>query len=99
VNLTKLDLSDRIEFGLIHLHFKQMKERILKNWTLTRALFLVLGTIIIIQSILSQQWFGVLFGSYFASMGLFSFGCAAGNCYSGSCATAPRKHQEIHPKK
>ncbi|AEA44845.1 hypothetical protein Fluta_2866 [Fluviicola taffensis DSM 16823] len=94
MNFTKLDLSDRIEFGLIHLHFKQMKERILKNWTLTRALFLVLGTIIIIQSILSQQWFGILFGSYFASMGLFSFGCAAGNCYGGSCAVETKKSSE-----
>jgi hypothetical protein len=29
---------------------------------------------------MSQQWFGVVFGGYFASMGLFAFGCAAGNC-------------------
>ncbi|MGE3823060.1 MAG: hypothetical protein AB7G44_02460 [Bacteroidia bacterium] len=29
---------------------------------------------------MDKQWFGVFFGGYFASMGIFSFGCAAGNC-------------------
>lgn len=76
-----------------------MKERILKNWTLTRALFLVLGTIILVQAILDQQWFGILFGSYFAAMGLFSIGCAGGNCYGGSCAVDPKKASEMtNPK-
>lgn len=63
---------------------KRMKDRLLKNWTLTRALFVVLGTVVIVQAILERQWFGIVFGSYFASMGLFSFGCASGNC-AGSC--------------
>jgi hypothetical protein len=57
-----------------------MKERILKNWTFTRALYLLIGTAVIVQSVMSKQWFGVAFGGYFASMGLFAFGCAAGNC-------------------
>jgi hypothetical protein len=34
---------------------------------------------------MSKQWFGVAFGGYFASMGLFAFGCGAGNCYTGNC--------------
>lgn len=63
-----------------------MKERILTNWTFTRALYLLMGSALIIQSAVSQQWFGVLFGGYFASMGLFAFGCAAGNCFGGNCA-------------
>jgi hypothetical protein len=63
-----------------------MKQRILTNWTFARALFLVVGITVIVQSVLSQQWFGVFFGGYFASMGLFAFGCAAGNC-----ATKPQK--------
>ena len=63
-----------------------MKERILTNWTFTRALYLLMGSALIIQSAISQQWFGVLFGSYFASMGLFAFGCAAGNCFGENCA-------------
>ncbi len=64
-----------------------MKERILTNWTFTRALYLVMGIAVIVQSVINQQWFGVAFGGYFASMGLFAFGCAAGNCYGGNCAT------------
>lgn len=57
-----------------------MKERILTGWTFTRALYVVLGAFLIGQSIMDKQWFGVFFGGYFASMGIFSFGCAAGNC-------------------
>lgn len=63
-----------------------MKERILNNWTFMRALYLLIGTAIIVQSIMSQEWFGVAFGGYFASMGLFAFGCAAGNCFGGNCS-------------
>ena len=64
-----------------------MKERILTNWTFARALYLVMGIAVVVQSIMSQQWFGVAFGGYFAAMGLFAFGCAAGNCYGGNCST------------
>jgi hypothetical protein len=64
-----------------------MKERILTNWTFMRALYLLMGIAVIVQAVMSQQWFGVAFGGYFASMGLFAFGCDAGNCYSGNCAT------------
>jgi hypothetical protein len=66
-----------------------MKQRILTNWTFTRALFLVVGINVIVQSVLSQQWFGAIFGGYFAAMGLFAFGCASGNCFGGNCATEP----------
>ncbi len=65
-----------------------MKVRILTNWTFTRALYLLIGIAVIVQSVMSQQWFGVAFGAYFASMGLFAFGCAAGNC-----ATGPQQKQ------
>jgi hypothetical protein len=64
-----------------------MKDRILKNWNLTRVLYLVIGIAIIIQSITNHQWLGVFFGGYFASMGLFAFGCASGNCFGGDCQT------------
>jgi hypothetical protein len=66
-----------------------MKQRILTNWTFMRALYLLMGIAVIVQSVMSQQWFGVAFGGYFASMGLFAFGCAAGNCYSGNCVPKP----------
>lgn len=67
-----------------------MKERILTQWTLPRALFLIMGIMVIVQSVMSHQWFGVLFGGYFASMGLFAFGCASGGCFGGNCATEPK---------
>lgn len=62
-----------------------MKQRILTGWTFMRVLYTVMGVLIIIQSVLHQQWFGVLFGGYFASMGVFAFGCAAGNCFRTNC--------------
>lgn len=70
-----------------------MKQRILSGWTLTRVLYLAMGIYIVVQSVLEQQWIGILLGGYFASMGLFAFGCAAGNCgvnYSDS-----RKNQGV----
>jgi hypothetical protein len=60
-----------------------MKERIMTGWTFTRGLYLLLGVVILIQSLMAKQMMGVVFGGYFASMGLFAFGCASGSCYSG----------------
>lgn len=75
-----------------------MKERILTNWTLIRGFYLVVGLYIVTQSVLSQEWFGVVFGGYFASMGLFAFGCASGNCAGGSCAPNPTQKTETPPQ-
>lgn len=63
-----------------------LKQRILTGWTFTRALYVLLGTFIIVQSGIHHDWIGVIFGTYFASMGVFSFGCAAGGCFTGNCA-------------
>jgi hypothetical protein len=64
-----------------------MKDRILTNWTITRAFYLLMGIFVIVQSFMGQQWFGIAFGGYFAAMGLFAFGCASGNCAGGNCST------------
>ncbi|MEO6405543.1 MAG: hypothetical protein ABIY51_13380 [Ferruginibacter sp.] len=66
-----------------------MKNRILSGWTFRRALYAGIGIFIIIESIMQHQWFGILFGGYFASMGIFAFGCAAGNCFGGNCNVEP----------
>ncbi len=66
---------------------EKLKQRILTNWTFTRALYIGLGVFVIINSIIYQQWFGLIFGAYFASMGLFRFGCASGDCFGGTCNT------------
>ena len=62
-----------------------MKDRILNGWNFQRVVFVVMGSFIIVQSIIDKQWFGLFFGAYFASMGVFRFGCAAGNCYGATC--------------
>lgn len=64
-----------------------MKQRLLTGWTFNRALFSVMGIIIIIQALMIQQWAGVLLGGYFVVSGVFALGCAGGNCLGGSCTT------------
>ncbi len=59
-----------------------MKEKILTGWNFQRVLFLVLGGIILFTAIPKADWISIVFGGYFFSMGLFAFGCAAGNCYN-----------------
>jgi uncharacterized membrane protein YhaH (DUF805 family) len=59
-----------------------MLARLLTGWTMIRALYAIIGLWILAQSIVDQQWIVTLFGLYFASMGLFGFGCAGGTCYA-----------------
>jgi len=40
----------------------------------------LIGAYIIVQSIKDDHWIGIAIGGYFAAMGLFAFGCAAGYC-------------------
>lgn len=68
-----------------------MLNRIKNGWTITRVIFLVFGLIIMIHSVADAKWFGLIPGAYFASMGLFAFGCASGNCYGGSCSVPESK--------
>jgi len=70
-----------------------MKEKILTGWTFMRAIYLVMGVFVIVQSAMNNQWLGVAFGAYFASMGLFAFGCASGSCLGGNCSTEPEGKQ------
>lgn len=57
-----------------------MKNRILKNWSIIRVVYVILGTMILVQTVMNREWLGVLIGAYFVIMGLFSIGCASGNC-------------------
>jgi len=57
-----------------------MFDKITKGWTLTRILYLVFGSIVLIQSVLDKQWFMIFPGAYLLSMAVFNFGCAAGAC-------------------
>ncbi len=58
-----------------------MRDRLLYGWTFQRGFYLVVGSIICVISIINQEWIGIAVGTYFASMGLFAFGCAGGHCY------------------
>ncbi len=60
-----------------------MKDRLLYGWTFQRGFYLLAGLIMGIVSIINGEWIGVVIGIYFASMGLFSFGCAGGHCHTG----------------
>lgn len=72
-----------------------MKSRLLYNWTWVRAAYLVIGVLVILQAASADQWWGLALGIYVAAMGLFSFGCAAGNCAGSNCALEPDRDQEI----
>jgi len=71
-----------------------MKERLFTNWTVTRVIYLIMGCALILQSVLSRQWFGIAFGGYFAAMGLLAFGCASGNCFGGKCDIEPKQKEQ-----
>lgn len=45
-----------------------------------RILFLVTGLVLLIHTLMDRQYIGALLGIYITAMGLFGFGCAAGNC-------------------
>jgi hypothetical protein len=68
-----------------------MTDRILKNWNIRRVLYTAMGIYMVASSIPSLHWFGIGIGTYFAAMGIFSFGCAGGNCYGGSCTIDEKK--------
>ena len=58
---------------------KRMLERIKRPLTFRRLLFLGMGLFIGISSIKQGEIIGILAGTYFFSMGLFTLGCAD-NC-------------------
>ncbi|GAA4458390.1 hypothetical protein [Rurimicrobium arvi] len=67
-----------------------MKQRLLKGWSIRRAIYLIMGLAIAFQAAAGGAWPGVLAGGYFTAMGLLGFGCAGGNC----CAPSVRKQSE-----
>ena len=70
-----------------------IKNRLLRDWTIWRIIYLLIGIAMLIQASLYEQWLGIILGIYMAAMGLFGFGCAGGGCYNGSC-TMPEKNSK-----
>ncbi len=60
--------------------FKNLLERIKMPWTFIRFVYLILGATVLFQGVYEQLWLGAVVGVYFTFMGLFSWGCASGNC-------------------
>jgi len=72
-----------------------MMRKLMTGWTIPRAMYLLIGGYIFIYSMLQMEWLGIVFGGYFAAMGLFGFGCAAGNCYPMTRNPPPAEKQDF----
>jgi hypothetical protein len=60
-----------------------MLERIKTGWNFQRIFFFAIGTLVVVQSLMSKHYLEASLGLYFAAIGLLGFGCAAGNCSTG----------------
>ncbi len=59
-----------------------LSKRIFSNWNLKRIAFTSIGVLIMIQAIIDHHWIDIVIGAYFASMGIFSFGCGWNQCFT-----------------
>jgi hypothetical protein len=60
-----------------------VRNNLLKNWNWTRVIYLSVGIVILVHTIIDNQLIGILGGAYISLMGVFGFGCAKGNCVIG----------------
>lgn len=61
-----------------------MKERILGRWNTMRIVYTLFGLAALFTGIISKDWLVGFIGVVFTGMGIFSFGCAGGNCAPGN---------------
>jgi hypothetical protein len=66
-----------------------VRNRIFKNWTWTRSIYLIIGLWVMIQGAIDGNYIGIVLGAWPAVMGFFGIGCASGNCATGSCEVSP----------
>lgn len=65
----------------LYLQMKDMLlKRVLTGWTFTRMVYTAVGLYIVVQAMADREWAFLPLGLYFASMGVFAFGCAGGHC-------------------
>ncbi len=55
-------------------------QRMIRNWSIRRFVYLLAGGLFIVQGLISNEWPVIIGGAYFGAMGLFAFGCAGNNC-------------------
>lgn len=69
--------------------------RIANNWNVFRAIRLLLGVMIVIQSIQFREYWFILVGGLFAILALFDMGCVGGNCATPTYRQSTQKPEEI----
>lgn len=52
----------------------------LKNWTFTRVIYILIGGYTAISAVMEQDWLFAVIGLLFAGMGVFKVGCAGKSC-------------------
>jgi hypothetical protein len=55
-------------------------KNLLQKWNFRQVIYLIGGIFFILIAIKDKTWWMIPFGLYFASMAIFRFGCASGNC-------------------
>ncbi len=73
---------------------KRMLERIKRPLSFRRLLFLGMGLFIGVSSLKQGEWVGILMGTYFFSMGLFTLGCADNCGFPSTMTTTPNELTE-----
>ncbi len=69
-----------------------MKNRFLRGWNFQRGLRLVIGIVIVVQSILVKEWLMAGLGGLFTLMPIFNVGCCGG---SACCEMPSEKTQKF----
>lgn len=69
--------------------------RVTSNWNIFRVIRLLLGLMIVIQSIQFKEYWFVLVGGLFAVLALLDMGCVAGNCAAPTYRNTTQKPEEI----
>lgn len=72
--------------------------QITNGWSLRRIFYLGMGLLLVVQTFLNGPWFGFIIGGYFASMGLFGFGCAGNNCVPTTLNKTSTNQEELSDK-
>ena len=53
---------------------------IIQKYSIIRWFYAIVGLGIFFSALLDKKYLEMIFGLYFASMGIFNYGCAAGFC-------------------
>jgi hypothetical protein len=71
-----------------------MKQKLLRNWNFMRITRLLLGILIIVQSVLVKDWIMGFLGLFFTALPLLNIGC----CGASGCAIPGKKNSAAGTK-